>query len=96
MRKNAVRLPETGTLQHSRPEKRVEVDDVLADKMIDLRVVSGHPVLIEIEVISPVTQIQEAGHVSHRRIEPHVEVLVRGTRNQESEIGCVPRKIPVA
>ena len=43
--------PEVGPLQHGRPKKGVEIKDVLADEMIELRGCVWRPKSIEVQPI---------------------------------------------
>src|SRR5690606_31262852 len=85
---------EARAAEHGGPEQRVEVHDVLADEVVELRVAVRAPVLVEVEADAP-AEIQEACHVADRRIEPDVEELTRLAGDLEAEIGRVARDVPV-
>ena len=74
-------LAESRPFEDSRPKQRVEVNDVLTDEVIDLGAAAGHPVFVEIEVVSLLTVVQETCEVADRGIEPDVKILVLGTRD---------------
>jgi hypothetical protein len=83
-----------GVGQFGRPEQRVEVEDVLADEVVELgRRVRLEP-FVEIEAV-PAAQVLERAHVADRRVEPDVEVLARRIGDFEAEVGRVARNIPV-
>ena len=82
------------TAEHGRPEQGVEVDDVLADEMIELGAVTGLPVSIEV-IAAALAEHLEAGHVAHGRIQPHVEVFARLVGNLEAEIRCIAADVPL-
>ena len=91
---DTARFAETRTMQHRRPEQRMEIDDVLANEMVQLGGRVGVPERVEINT-GLVTKIAEAGHVADRRIQPDIEVLARRVGNLEAEVGCVTRDVPV-
>src|SRR4029077_2708334 len=90
-----------GELQHRRPEKRVEVDDVLADE-VDLLGVRGGEELLEAARLAVGARLAkrevalERGEVADRRVEPDVEVLARRVGNRNAEIGRIARDVPVS
>ena len=86
-------LAETGAFQHRRPEQAVEVDDVLADKVIQLGVAVRRPVAVEVETML-IAVVLEAGHVADRRIQPDIEVLAGVAGNLEAEVGCLAGDVP--
>ena len=86
-------LAEAGAFQHGRPEQAVEVDDVLADKVIQLGIAVRCPVAVEVEAVL-VAVMLEAGHVANRRIQPDIEVLARVAGNLEAEVGRLAGDIP--
>ncbi len=82
-----------GTVEHGGPEQGVEVDDVLADKVVKLRLRVPLPEGIEVQPF-PVAQVLEAGHVADGGIQPDVEILARRAGNLETEVGGVAADIP--
>ncbi len=90
----------TRELEHRRPEQRVEVDDVLADE-VDLLDVGGGEKFGEAARLAACTRLPgvevvlERGEIPDRRIEPDVEVLARGIRYRNPEVGRVARDVPV-
>ena len=81
--------------EDGRPKQAVEIDNVLADKVIQLSLAVGCEILVEAQVRSTVAEVFEAGQVTDGRIQPDVEVLILSTRNPEPEVRCVARYIPV-
>ena len=83
--------------QHCGPEQRVEVQNVLADEVIQLGVAVRAEIALEplLAFFAGVAQIAEAGHVAHRRIQPHVEILAFLARYLKAEIRLVAGDIPV-
>ena len=65
VRINGIRRPETGTGQHRRPEKGMEVNDVFTDEVVQLGVGVGLPESVEINAFG-IAQGLEAGHVAQR------------------------------
>src|SRR5690606_28709346 len=86
---------EAGALEQGRPEQGVEVDDVLADKVIELGFGVGVPVLVKVEVGAAAAQVFEAGHVTNRCIQPDIKILARSVGNFKPEIGRVTADIPL-
>ena len=91
---------EPGALQHGRPEQGMKVHDVLADEVEHLGVVTGSPVVVEIEIGAAFAEMSETRRVADWCVQPDVEVLVLGTRNTEPEVGrhhvrCPSRAVPL-
>ncbi len=86
-------LAQAGAVEHGRPEQTVEIDDVLADEVIQLGVGIRFPVVVEIDAFA-LAQILEAGHVAHRRVHPHVEILTGIAGDFEAEVGRFPGDVP--
>jgi len=82
-------------MQHRRPEQGVEVDDVLADKMVELSIRIRRPERLEVELWTALTQVFEARHVANRRIQPDIEKLTRRIRDLEAEVRRIARDIPI-
>jgi len=91
---DAVGGAEAGALQHRRPEQCVEIDDVLADEMVEFGGRIAAPEGVEVEP-SAATEVLEAGHVADRCVQPHVEELAGCIGDFEAEIGRVAADIPV-
>ena len=53
----------------------MEVDDILADEVVDFSDAIGGPKFIEAD-IAVVTIVAEAGHVPNRRVHPNVKIFV--------------------
>jgi len=88
------RFAETGAVQHGGPEQAVEIDDVLADEVVELGGGPGAPEAVEVQPRRAVAQVSEAGHVPDRRVEPDVEVLAGVVGDLEAEVGCIPGDVP--
>ena len=102
MHEHVVRRLAAAELQHRRPEQGVEGDDVFADEVVLLGVISldvfvkaaGVAVLgLGAAFVEPVFERRQ---VAHRRVQPHVEVLARRIGNLNAEVGRVARNVPVA
>ncbi len=83
-------------VQHCRPEQGVEINDVLADKVVQLGVAAGTPPVIEIQFRFIGTEIGKAGHVAHRRIQPDVKKLVLLAGYFKAEVGRIAGHVPTA
>jgi len=95
MRVHRGRSPEPGAREDGRPEQRVEVQDVLADEMVQFRSAVGAPPGVEVEL--PFAGERKArAHVAHRCVQPDVEILAGVPGNLEAEVGCIARDVPVA
>ena len=88
------RFTETGTFQHGRPEQAVEIRNVFTDEMIQLCVGVFVPEIVKVNVIL-ITEILETGHVTNRRIYPHIKEFVRCARNFKTKIRCIAADIPL-
>ena len=95
MAPHRVRGPVSGTMQQGGPEQGVEVGDVLADEVIQFDLAVGGPVPVEVKAAF-LAQVQVAGHVADRGVEPDVEVLAGGPRDLEAEVRRVAADVPVA
>ncbi|MNB92829.1 hypothetical protein D3C75_399410 [compost metagenome] len=90
------RLAEVAAFQHRWPEQAVEVDDVLADKVIQLGGGVFLPVLFKADgVAALVAQVLERTHVADWRIQPDVEIFARRVRDFEAEVRCIAGDIPL-
>ena len=94
MREDLRRRAVAGMGQFGRPEQRVEVEDVLADEVVELGARIGPEPVVEVEAVA-VAQVPERAHVADRRVEPDVVVLARRIGDLEAEIGRVARDVPV-
>ena len=66
----------------------MEVDDVLANKMVELGVTAWLPITIEV-LTGAVAEILVAGNVPDGRIEPDIKIFLGVTRNLEAKVGRV-------
>jgi len=89
------RLAEAGTFEHGRPEQGVEVDDVLADEVIQLGLGAFVPESVEVQLRAACAQVLEAGHVADWRVQPDVEILARLARDLEAEVRRITRDVPL-
>jgi len=72
----------------------MEVEDVLADEVVELGGGILLPVFVEVD--APVgAELLEAGHVAYRGVQPDIEVLAGCVGDLETEIGCVAGDVPV-
>ena len=74
----------------------MKIHDVLANEMIQLGVMPGTPVLVEVEVVPTVTKVFEACGVADRGVQPYVKIFVVGAGNPETEVRCISGYIPVS
>src|SRR5580692_1594664 len=81
-------------LQHRRPEKRVKIQNVLANEVMQFCARVDIEEIVELKTGAR-TQLREARQISDRRIEPDVEILARRVRNLEAEVRRVARDVPV-
>ena len=86
----------SGATQHCGPEQGMKIHDVLADEVIHLGIAASFPVVVKVQAIVAVAKILEARHVSNRRIQPYIKVLVFSPRNPKSEVWFVTRYIPIS
>ena len=84
---------ESGHLQHAGPEQGVEIRDVLADEVVDFRLLAPPPSVILLAVA--ITPLLGRGDVSDRRVEPDVPVVAGTVGDLEAEVWRRPRDIPV-
>ena len=81
-------------VEHGGPKKTVKVNNVLADKMIKLSIMSRLPPLIEVFIFS-FAVVQATGNVANGRVKPDVEIFIRVARNFKAEVGRIPADIPI-
>ena len=94
MGKDVRRGPESGMLQHRRPEQCMEIEDVLADEMVKLGLGVLAPVAFEIQS-QPLAQLGEAAHIADGSVQPDIEELAGRVGNLEAEVRSVTRDVPV-
>ena len=84
MDEDLVRLREADGVEHPRPEKAVEADDVFPNEVVALR----PGILPVVREVLPVLRapVLERGEVADRGVHPHVEVLVGVAGNLEAEV----------
>ena len=82
-------------VQHGRPEQGVEVEDVLADEVVQLRVRAPLGVGRHIDGGRARRQVAETAEVADGRVQPDVEELSRGAGDLEAEVGRVAGDVPV-
>ena len=92
---DAGRLAVARAFEHRRPEQGVEVDDVLADEVVQLGGGILVPERIEVQLRRAIAQVLEAGHVADWRIQPHIEILARFARNLEAEVRRIAGDVPL-
>ena len=89
------RHAQAGAVQHGRPEQAVEIDDVLADEVVQLGAAVGVEEFLEGQA-GAIAQRLEAGQVADRCVEPDIEELARCAGNRKAEVRRVARDVPVA
>ena len=87
------RSSEIGLMQHGRPKQAVEVDNILTNEMVNLRVALGTPDRVEIEVMG-IAPFFKCTHVTNGCIQPDIEIGTRVIWDLKPEIGCITRDIP--
>ena len=73
----------------------MEVNNVLANEMIYLSVCSRHPIVVKANVIVAIAVVKKACEVADRCVQPDVKVLIFGTWNRKTEVGCIAGNVPV-
>ena len=73
----------------------MEIDDVLANKMMHFTFAVYVPEIVKIQVFSPVAIVLETGHIADWCVQPDIKKLAGFPRNLESEIGSVTTDVPV-
>ncbi|MCY1174379.1 hypothetical protein D9M73_145790 [compost metagenome] len=73
----------------------MEVDDVLADEVVQLGLGAFVPEGVEVQLRAACAEVLEAGHVADWRIQPYVEVFARLTRDLEAEVRRVAGDVPL-
>ena len=93
MHENRSRRAVTGAGQHGRPEQGMKINDVLTDEMVELGIMAGTPIIIEM-IVAAIAENFKTGHVTDGGIHPDIEVFVGLTRDFETEIGRIARDVP--
>ena len=91
---DAGRGAEAGVMQLGGPEQGVEIEDVLADEVIQLGLGIGPPEGVEVDPAA-LTVIFETAHVTDRCIEPYIVKLARRIGDLKAKVGRIARDIPV-
>ncbi|MNQ68867.1 hypothetical protein D3C85_834380 [compost metagenome] len=73
----------------------MEVDDVLADEVVQLGAGVLVPEGVEVQFRAARAEVLETGHVADGRVQPDVEVLAGGVRDLEAEVGRVTADVPL-
>ena len=80
--------PQVGALQHGWPKQRVEVNNVLTNKVVQLGVSVGAPIALKIQPFA-VRQLFKACHIANRCIYPDVKKLIWRIGDFEAEVGRI-------
>jgi len=72
----------------------VKIDDVFADKMVQLGVAVFTPKFVKIQTLL-VAQVFKAGHVADRRIQPNVKIFARRIGDFKTEIRRIAADVPL-
>ena len=72
----------------------MKVNDVLADEMIELCVITWLPEALEI-IPGSRAQILMARDVAYGRVQPHIKILFGIPRDLKAKIGCISRDVPI-
>ena len=86
MGENRAGHAQTGAMQHGGPEKPMEINDILADEMIQLGIGRRFPVAVEV-LPRAAAVIFPGGDIADGRIEPDVEVFPRMARYLKAKVG---------
>ena len=103
MNEHAIRRAHPGTIQDGGPEQRVEIQDVLADEVVELGArrtsAFGPPELVmsggDIDTALG-GQGVEAADVADGCVEPDIEELAGSTGDAKAEVRRIARDVPVA
>ena len=81
-------------LQHGWPEQGMKIQNVLADKMMQLGGATRLPPGFKAPGLFA-AQVQKAGHVTHRRIQPDIKILAGRIGNFKPEVGRITGDVPI-
>ncbi len=73
----------------------MEVDDVLADEMVDLTLGVLAPEIIKVKCVVSLAVMFESGHIANWGVQPDIKVLAGFTGDLEAKIGRIATDIPV-
>ena len=73
----------------------MEINNILADKMIQLGIGLFSEVFIKIEIGTALAEVLKACQVAYGCIQPNIEVFVISAGNAEAEIRLIAGNIPV-
>ena len=85
-----------GPIEHGGPEQGMEVNDVLANKVVYLGAGIRCPKIVKVQIVTLIAQVLKARHVANGGIHPDIKILVRGAGNGEAKVGGIPGDIPSA
>ena len=88
------RLAELGAFEHRRPEQAVEVDNILADKVVDLGFAVFLPVIVKVDVVLRTIGFK-ATHVADWRVQPYIEVFARRVGYFKAKVRRVAADVPL-
>ena len=71
----------------------MEINNILANKMVQLSGAIFAPVLIEID-IALIAEMFKCRHVANWRIQPNVKIFARRIGDFKTKIGCIATDIP--
>ena len=96
MRKQPRRTTMPAVLQHGRPKQTMKIQNVLADKMIQLSRIIIPPKIIKSNLRTARAQVAKTRHITYRRIQPHIKILLlRNLRNAKAKIRRITRNVPI-
>ena len=72
----------------------MEIDDVLADEVVQLGITAALPVFVK-RVPGAIAVVLETGDIADRRIQPDIEILAGFAGNLEAKIGGVTADVPL-
>ena len=87
---------EVGAVEHGGPEQGMEVDDVLANKVVYLGAGVWCPKIVKVQIVISIAQVFKTCHVADGGVHPDIKIFACGARNSETKVGRIPRDIPSA
>ena len=81
-------------MQHGGPEQTVKIDNIFADKVVQLSFVLPYPVAVKIFTRASAV-VFSAGDIANWSIEPHIEIFTGVPRNLKAKIRRIATDIPI-
>ena len=87
---------EAGAVEHGGPEQGMEVDDVLANKVVYLGAGVWCPKIVKVQIAILIAQVLKTCHIADGGVHPDIKIFACCARNSETKVGRIPRDIPSA